>query len=348
MSTSSPILANNKDIRLIQVQRSHCHFKVYVQGDGGNWDGKTIFLTVHDVGNTPQSFIDFVNEPSMAAVKQNSIFLHVCVPGQDEGESDLLGDFPTMDQIGESLVHVLDTLDVKFCIGFGEGAGADILCRFAMFWPNRVLGLILIHCLDTPHGIIESFKDILINLRLEDGQMNAADWDYLYAHKFGLHSKPLKQAYIDELSSVMNLHNLSRYLYQFSRRSDIAERIREKMDSTYVLLITGGRSPHIENVRHMHENMRRDRSTLFIVDDVLDVMVESPVRVARALILFCKGFGELSAVQIPGMEKVKTPSGSMEEADRGRLSPTQKYSTGGSSGSGRPTAPQHQDSKSSK
>jgi hypothetical protein len=91
-----------------------------------------IFLTVHDVGCTPQSFIDFVNHPSMATVKRHSVFLHVCVPGQDEGESDLLGDFPSMDQLGENLVHVLDALDVKFCIGLGEGAGADILCRFGV------------------------------------------------------------------------------------------------------------------------------------------------------------------------------------------------------------------------
>jgi len=37
-----------------------------------------------------------------------------------------------MDQLGEDLVHVLDALDIKYCIGLGEGAGADILCRFAV------------------------------------------------------------------------------------------------------------------------------------------------------------------------------------------------------------------------
>lgn len=40
--------------------------------------------------------------------------------------------FPSMDELGENLVHVLDALDVQFCIGIGEGAGADILCRFAV------------------------------------------------------------------------------------------------------------------------------------------------------------------------------------------------------------------------
>jgi hypothetical protein len=51
-----------------------------------------IFLTIHDVGSTAQSMIDFVNHSSMAAVKRHSVFLHICVPGQDEGEPDFLGE----------------------------------------------------------------------------------------------------------------------------------------------------------------------------------------------------------------------------------------------------------------
>lgn len=31
---------------------------------------------------------------------------------------------------------VLDKLDVKTCIAFGEGAGANIICRFAVFFSN--------------------------------------------------------------------------------------------------------------------------------------------------------------------------------------------------------------------
>jgi len=38
---------NILNFQLIQVQRSQCHFKVYVQGDnGGNWEGKTVGYTV--------------------------------------------------------------------------------------------------------------------------------------------------------------------------------------------------------------------------------------------------------------------------------------------------------------
>ncbi|KAL3079911.1 hypothetical protein niasHT_038428 [Heterodera trifolii] len=317
-------MTNTDEINLITVDvPPNCHFTVYVQKTRDNLEGKTVFLTVHDVGSTSQSFIEFVNSSPMNSVKNHAVFLHVCVPGQEEDAPPLDGDFPSMDQMGEHLVHVLNAMDVQNCVGIGEGAGADILCRFAMAWPNRVLGLVLIHCLATSHGIIESLKEIFLNLRVEDGNMNNAAWDYLFLHKFGLHEKTLKEAFIAELSSVLNTKNLSRYLYAYNRRTDICGAIGEKLANIDILLVTGSRASHIENVRHMFENMRREKSTLLVIDDKMDVLIEAPDRVARSLILFCKGFGALSAVETPGIGRVRSASLSMEKADR----PTRKFSS---------------------
>jgi hypothetical protein len=40
--------------------------------------------------------------------------------------------FPTLAQLGEDLVCILDAVDVRTVIAFGEGAGANIICRFAV------------------------------------------------------------------------------------------------------------------------------------------------------------------------------------------------------------------------
>lgn len=40
--------------------------------------------------------------------------------------------FPTLAQMGEDLACVLDKIDARSCIAFGEGAGANIICRFAL------------------------------------------------------------------------------------------------------------------------------------------------------------------------------------------------------------------------
>ncbi|PIO71047.1 hypothetical protein TELCIR_07067 [Teladorsagia circumcincta] len=90
--------------------------------------------------------------------------------------------------------------------------------------------------------------------------------------------------------------------------------------------------------------MNRRKTTLLVVDNVADVLQEAvrlqfpcltnslyneterdlPDNMARSFILLCKGCGVLSGVAIPGMERQRTLSSSMEEADRPRrLSVTQ-------------------------
>jgi len=228
-------------------------------------------------------------------------------------------------QLGEDLVCVLDIVDVRTCIAFGEGAGSNIICRFALAWPNRIMGIILVHCTSTTAGVIEYFKDMLTNLRLESGVMTQGAWDYLLAHKFGSIEKKEKQQFLDDLKSTLNPKNLSKYLYSFSKRTDFSTIIGANMDA---LLVTGSRAPHIQSVYNTHKNMNKKKTTLLVVDGVSDVMAEAPENLARSLILLCKGCGVLSGVCIPGMERQRTLSSSMEEADRPRrFSITHQMST---------------------
>ena len=107
-----------------------------------------------------------------------STFLHVVLPGQEEGAEDL-GEgakYPSMQDLGEDLDSVLDQLNIQFVVGLGEGAGANILARwkngkwekfvqtksrFGMAHPTRCLGLILVHPTSTPAGVMEQFKVII-------------------------------------------------------------------------------------------------------------------------------------------------------------------------------------------
>lgn len=64
-----------------------------------------------------------------------------------------------MQQIAEDLVKVLDHFNVKLVVGLGEGAGANILARFGMLYPDRLHGLVLVHCTASTAGVMEHFKD---------------------------------------------------------------------------------------------------------------------------------------------------------------------------------------------
>jgi len=60
--------------------------------------------------------------------------------------------------LGEDLVAVLDTLHIRYVIGLGEGAGANVVARFGLAHPSRVLGLILINCTGSATSVKENFK----------------------------------------------------------------------------------------------------------------------------------------------------------------------------------------------
>ena len=302
----------------VAVIGKHCTYNVYVQGNLEDRHGKTVIITVHDVGTNHKSFIRFVNHPSMADVKQKAVFLHVCIPGQEDHAPDFTGDFPTLAQLGEDLVCALDKFDIRTCIAFGEGAGANIICRFALASPNRIMGIILVHCTSTTAGIIEYCREKVINLQIETGVMTSGAWDYLAAHKFASSDKKEREAYMAELKNTLNAKNLSKYLFSFSKRSDFSTVIGAKLDNMDALLVTGAKAPHIHTVYTTHKSMNKKKTTLLVVDNVSDVMAEAPDNLARSFILLCKGCGVLSGVAIPGMERQRTLSSSMEEADRPR------------------------------
>jgi len=307
--------------------------KVFLQGNFEERQGKTFFITCHDIGTNHRSFYPFIMHPSMQDVRNRSIFLHVCLPGQDDHAPNLPDgqQFPSLDQIGQDFSIILDEFNVKTVIGIGEGAGANIICRFGMAHPNRVLGIILIHCTSTTAGVFEYIKDKVINWKLGAQGMNQTAWEYLTFHKFGQNTGEKVdtiKAYMDDLKQRMNPLNLGRYMDTFLKRSDLSTTLASKL-KVDALLVVGSKASNLHTVYTMHQAMSKSNTTLLVVDDVGDAMSEAPQKLARALILFCKGCGVLSGVAIPGMERQRTLSSSMEEADRPRKMSLTKPATVG-------------------
>lgn len=66
--------------------------------------------------------------------------------------------FPSLQTLGEDLASVLDFVNVKYVIGLGEGAGANVLARFGLAHPHRTVGLILINCTGSVTTVKDNFK----------------------------------------------------------------------------------------------------------------------------------------------------------------------------------------------
>ncbi|XP_014667076.1 PREDICTED: uncharacterized protein ZK1073.1-like [Priapulus caudatus] len=159
---------------------------VYVYGDLEQIGRKPVIMTVHDMGSNHRSLVQFTQHPSMAEISGRVVYVHVDVPGQGDDEPDLPANysFPTMHQLGQELVFVLDQLNIKYVVALGEGAGANILARFGVAHPKRCLGVCLIHPTSTVAGIIEFVKDKFMGWKLSAGWNPSAE-EYLVYHKFG-------------------------------------------------------------------------------------------------------------------------------------------------------------------
>lgn len=93
--------------------------------------------------------------------------------------------YPTVDELGEQLQFVLGHFGLKSVIGFGVGAGANILSRFALAHPEKVNALCLINCVSTQAGWIEWGYQKLNVRHLRSQGMTQGVLDYLMWHHFG-------------------------------------------------------------------------------------------------------------------------------------------------------------------
>ncbi|XP_064097939.1 uncharacterized protein ZK1073.1-like [Macrobrachium nipponense] len=300
-------------------------FSVYVQGDMTKAESRAVFLTVHDMGCNHSSWIEFANHPVMRETRDRSIFIHVDIPGQEDNAEDLPNDyvFPTMQSIAEDLVGVLDQLKVKLVIGLGEGAGANILARFGIAYPDRCMGLILIHCTATTAGVMEHFKDKIISWKLSNVGMNPTAEQYLIFHKFGHqldtaeNKERLIKEYQDRLQSKINPKNLRKYVEAFLKRSDLSSKLESKL-VVETLLVTGSKASHVNTVHNMHQSCNKLKASLLKIDDVGDVLQECPEKFAQSLQLFCKGLGVLTSLPLSGVDRQRTFSGSSTDGEEGR------------------------------
>ena len=90
-----------------------------------------------------------------------------------------------MDEIAHELIHLLEHFHLSQVVILGEGVGANIACRFAMTYPSRIHGLILVHPTGNTAGFMEMMKDKLNNWKLIHKGMNPDAEAYLIWHRFG-------------------------------------------------------------------------------------------------------------------------------------------------------------------
>jgi len=240
---------------------------VYLQGDEKKLKDGVVFLTVHDVGATYQSWLDFTTHSCMEDASSRAVFLHVVVPGQEPGAPDL-ANFPRMAELGVALVTILDHLRVPRVVGLGDGAGANIITRFGMMHPSRCHGILTIN--NTASASSGRFMD-----RMKE-KMNA-----------------FKQKNKD---SQLNERNVSKFAEAYKQRTEILTELNKKIKID-VLLIAGMKSKYVGDTEAIHREMTPGLCSMIKIEEVVEPMSETPGKVAEAVLLFCQGMCLLPTVE---------------------------------------------------
>jgi len=271
--------------------------KVHVQGELD--DKKAVFLTVHDIGSNHSSWRDFVENSCMQEIRARSVFIHVDIVGQEDNAEDLdeSFQFPTIQQLGEDmLIHVLDYLKVSLVVGIGEGAGANILVRFGLKHPQRCLGLVLIHLVSSGVGFLETLKERFLSKRRTSDAKALNPLEIVKIHRLGdQQNSNLLENYSQRVQTI-NARNLRRFVDAYMNRKEL-----QGLTSLDVLFICGARSPYASGVLSIHSKSDKTKTSLLKVDGVVDVLSECPEKLAQSLLLFVKGLGFLTSLQLPGV-----------------------------------------------
>jgi hypothetical protein len=296
-----PSGANEFHHHVIPTERCGA-LNVWVQGDLAlaRNEGKEqypVFLTVHDVGMNHNSFEAFINHPSMFSIKMRAIFVHVDLMGQEDHAEDLPDNakFPSLQEIGEDLVNILDILQIKCVIGMGEGAGANIMFRFGMMHVTRCLGIICINPTGTAAGMKEKLSHFKLARMIVNTDSNGPKLTRSLSQEED-DGEPVSSA------RFINTKNVQRYADAFQNRTDISNQL-ERALACDTLLVAGAKSSHVQTMDNVFNHCDKTKTSILRIDDVNDVISEAPAKLANSILLFVKGLGWLTSVNLPNVER---------------------------------------------
>ncbi|KAK3875309.1 hypothetical protein Pcinc_019805 [Petrolisthes cinctipes] len=271
----------------------------------GNPTSDPVILSYHDLGlNHVTNFQAFFLYPEMRNIVNNFCILHVNAPGQEEGARTLPEgyEYPTLDELADTLTSVKNHFHLRSFIGFGVGLGANVLSRYATKYPNDVDALVLVNCSSTPAGWIEWGYQKLNIRHLRAGTMTTGTVEYLLWHHFGKVeecNQDLVSVYRQHFEKALNATNLGLLVDSYIRRNDL-NIVREldpnkkkdvRMIRCPVLNMTANLSPHIEDTVTFNGRLDPTLSTWMKIQDCGLVIDESPGKVVEAFRLFLQGQG---------------------------------------------------------
>ncbi|XP_044028384.1 protein NDRG1a isoform X1 [Siniperca chuatsi] len=290
--------------------RIHCTMKGVPKGD------RPVILTIHDIGlNHKTCWNTLFNHEDMSEIMQHFAVCHVDAPGQHEGANTFSTgyEYPSMDQLSETLPLVLKHFGLKSVIGMGIGAGAYILTRFALDYPDMVEGLMLININPCAEGWMDWAAHKI------SGWTHAMP-DMIITHLFGkeeIHNNhDLIGTYRHHILNDMNQFNLHLFVKSYESRRDLE--IERPVPGSSIrtlkcpsLLVVGDSSPAVEAVVECNTKLDPTKTTLLKMADCGGMpQVDQPGKLTEAFKYFIQGMGYMPSASMTRLVRSRTASGS--------------------------------------
>uniref|UniRef100_A0A915KF94 Protein NDRG3 n=1 Tax=Romanomermis culicivorax TaxID=13658 RepID=A0A915KF94_ROMCU len=267
---------------------------------------KPAILTLHDLGlNAAACFANFFQTPDVSSLINRFCVYHVNAPGQEDDALAFSDNFtyPNMDELAGIIDDVVKFFNLKDFIGFGVGAGANVFCRYALQFPDKVNALILINCSASTSGWLEwGYQKANIFYLRKWSTVNTLTVDYLMWHHFGrnldhFYDKETINGYRQYFSGLPNAKNLAGFIDSYIKRSALNIRRQGPTLKCPVLQIVSAQSPHLNETLGLNQRLDPSKSDWLKISDCGGLILEeAPEKVAEAILLFLQGQGFLPSI----------------------------------------------------
>ncbi|CAI2732568.1 unnamed protein product [Schistosoma spindalis] len=220
--------------------------------------------------------------------------------------------YPNMDQLADMITSVLVHFGINYFLGFGMGAGSNILARYALRYPDQVLGLFLINPNASTHGYYQWFRNVWSDLpALERGVLTDNLMSQLEAHwfGFGLVENADVANFYESLTRSLNPANLAGYIRSYVDRTPLPlvrpilgppmpdAQTNPNEEPTVILtevcLVTGDRAVELSRaLADMNGRMDPKRTQFLMMPDCTGmVMEENPSKLIMNFLHFLRSIG---------------------------------------------------------
>jgi len=309
-----------------EYKKSNISYDVHIINETVTPQQICFIMTVHDLGEDSLQFDKLIHDEKMEGIRNRVIWLNVNLPGQEPESPDLESKkYPSLEELGEGLVSVLNELKIPQVVCMGQGAGANIAFHFATKHAARCLGLVLIEPIGSSAGFMESIRHMFgargKSISGESGGVSAEHrainehrnsagsiltrFDKQTRNSQGQDTFNMELLDASKLAEHRNSKNLALFADAFFNRSCLTDKINDlKADA---LIACGKNSTSYAESKKLYkafqENNRKTplrmvNSPFLELDNISSVLSESPERLAVSLQYFLQGIGLLSAMPL--------------------------------------------------